>query len=157
LKRKTYVDEDFELWTLLHQARDTIAKAREKELRELGVSSVQAATLWVIRAIDGPATPAEISRWLFREPNTVFVLLKHLEKKGLVTRVKDLERKNMVRIEITRKGVEISRKAMARKASFCDIFSGLSQEEHAALRTSLWKLRDRALVSLGVRHQLPHP
>ena len=150
-------DRDFELWALLNQACDAIGKARDDELRQFGITRMQAAILFTLKAVKVPATPAEIARWLFREPNTVFVLLKQMERKGLVRRVKDLERKNMVRVVLTEKGLQASRRAMLRNQSLCDIFSILSEEEHANLRAYLWKLRDKALASLGSGYQIPHP
>ena len=72
-------DKDYELWVLLHQTKDAVYKARDKELMELGISPIMAAVLVIVEAIDGPATPAEISRWLFRESHTVSGLLQRME------------------------------------------------------------------------------
>ena len=83
MKANVPIDPEYELWVLFHQACDAMARAREDELRKFGISRIQAAVLFIIKAIEGPATPAEISRWLFREPHTVFRLLKRMEKQGL--------------------------------------------------------------------------
>ena len=84
-------DQDYNLWVLLHQAKDAVFKAREKELSQYGISAMEAAALFIIQAIGDKATPAEISRWIFREHHTVTALLSRMEKKGLITKVKDLE------------------------------------------------------------------
>ena len=97
-------DQDYELWVLLHQACSPMARARDDELGPVGISRMQAAVLFIVRAITAPATPAEVSRWLFREPHTVSGLLNRMEKHGLVRKIKDLGRKNMIRIVITEKG-----------------------------------------------------
>ena len=148
------VEEVFELWALLHQSSDSIARARQKELREVGVSMIQSALLFVVRSIEGPATPAEISRRIFREPHTVFELLQQMEKKGLLRRVKDLERKNMVRIVLTEKGEETYHRSRDKREAVCQIMSCLSQQERANLRAYLQKVRGKALATLGVKHQL---
>ena len=83
------VDKDYELWVLFHQTCDAMARARVAELRESGISRIQAAALFVIKTLKVPATPAEISRWLFREPHTVSGLLDRMQKQGLVRKVKD--------------------------------------------------------------------
>ena len=149
-------DPEYELWVLLHQTVDTMARARENELREIGISRMQAAVLFIIKAIDGPATPAEISRWLFREPHTVFGLLKRMEKQGLVRRTKDLERRNMIRVTITEKGEEAYRRSRKLKVIRM-ILSGLSPEQRDNLKPYLETLRKRALKELGVKHQLLFP
>ena len=68
-------DKDYELWVILHQTRDAIFKARENELSATGISPMQAAVLFIIKSIKGAVTPAEISRWLYREHHTVSALL----------------------------------------------------------------------------------
>ena len=156
MKADMPADPEYELWVLLHQACDAMIRARENELRETGISRMQAAVLFIIKAIDGPATPAEISRWLFREPHTVFGLLKRMEKQGLVRRTKDLERRNMIRVTITEKGEEAYRRSRKLKVIRM-ILSGLSPEQRDNLKLYLETLRKRALKELGVKHQLPFP
>lgn len=86
MKNYSFVDQDYELWVLLHQPRDAVFKAREKELSPYGISTMQAAVLFIILAIGNEATPTEISRWLLREPHSVSNLLSRMEKEGLVTK-----------------------------------------------------------------------
>lgn len=156
-RKKVDSHEAFEIWALLHQCRDTIARARERELREIGVSMVQAGLLFVVNEIDGPATPAEISRRLLREPHTVNVLLKQMERKGLVNRTKDLERKNWVRVELTEKGKETYDKARDKKEAICEVMACLSDEERSCLREFLHRLRGEGLKILGVKHEFLFP
>src|SRR4030042_5989847 len=99
-------DQDYNLWVLLRQTRDAMVKARGRELEKYGISSIQAAVLFTIQAIGAEATPAEISRRLVREPHSVSGLLNRMEKQGLITRVKDLPKRNMVRVVMTNKGRE---------------------------------------------------
>ena len=88
---------------LLNQATDATLRARQKELDRYGISAAQAAVLFIIQAIGEKATPAEITRWLFREPHSVSGMLSRMEKQGLVRKVKDLDGKNLVRIAMTEK------------------------------------------------------
>jgi DNA-binding MarR family transcriptional regulator len=67
-----------------------------------------------------------------------------MEKQGLVRRVKDLSRKNMVRVELTEKGHEACNRS-AKRESMYKILSSLSDEERQQLCLYLRKLRDKAL------------
>jgi len=149
-------NRDCELWVLLHQTFNAMVRADENELRQFGISTPQAAVLCVVKTVTVPATPAEISRWLFRQPHTVSGLLNRMEKQGLVRKVKDLERKNMIRIVLTEKGEEVHQKSKEMKV-ICKIMARLSPEERSNLRTYLKALRNEALKENGIRYQLPFP
>ena len=150
------IDRDYELWVLLHQACDAMIRTRENALRPAGITRIQAAVLFIVKAVKVPATPAEISRWLFREPHTVSGLLDRMEKRGLVRKVNDLERKNLIRVEITEKGEEAYRRSKELKV-IRKTLSRLSPKERDNLRAYVKTLRDDALQELGLRHQLPFP
>ena len=149
-------DRDYELWALLHQTTDAIIRARDNELRKIGISRMQAAALFIVKAISGPATPAEIARWLFREPHTVSGILDRMERQGLIRKVKDLERKNMIRVVLTEKGEEAYHRSSEIKA-IRNILSCLSQGEQDSLRAYLETLRNKALKELRLERPLPFP
>jgi len=156
IETKIASDRDFELWALLNQACDAIDKARDDELRQFGVTRMQAAILFILKAINVPATPAEIARWLFREPHTVSGMLHRMEKRGLVRITKDPARKHLLRIVITEKGEEACQQAGELKPIHASL-SCLSQEEHDDLRAYLKRVRNRALEELRVAPKLPYP
>jgi len=153
----TNVDEDYKLWVLLRQVRDTIFAAREVELRPYGTSPMHAAVLFVMQAIGSEAMPAEIARWLLRSPNTVSDLLDRMERAGLVARTRDPDRKNVTRVTITEKGRQTYSDSM-KLESVHRIMSCLSKEERQQLRSILQKLRDEALkpAIVSTRH-VPFP
>jgi DNA-binding MarR family transcriptional regulator len=97
-------DEDKDLWLLFTHTRYAIFRARELELQRYGISPEQVSLLFVAQALGKKATPAALSRQLLRQPHTVTALLERMEKRGLVKKVKDLDRKNLVRVVITDKG-----------------------------------------------------
>ena len=147
-------DEFLRLWILFLRVRDTIHKARERELRQAGIPSTDIAVLFYVQVLGDRATPAEMSRWLYREPHSVSTLISKMEKKGLVRKVKDLERKNMVRVEITEKGQETYR--LSGKGTIVHhIISSLSEEERHQLSSILETLHDRALEELGIKESKP--
>ena len=156
MKNSLFDDQDYNLWRLLGQTRQACFKARQKELAQYGISTRQAAVLFSIRAIGDKATPAEISRWLIREPHSVSELLTKMEKRGLVTKVKDLDRKNLVRVMLTDKGREAYHQSTKRE-SVHEILSCLSKEERQQLWSGLKALRDKAMKEIGIEYEMPFP
>ncbi len=156
--KKTYrcEDQDQSVWFLLEQTRNAIFKARALELEQYGISPVQAGVMFVIHMLGGTSRPAEIARWLVREPHSISGLLTRMERDGLLRRESDSERKNAVAIVLTDKGRDICNKTF-RRESVKQVFSGLSNEEREQLQYSLIKLRDRALKDRGVRNTPPFP
>jgi len=151
------VDEDYRLWVLLHQAKDTIFAAREVELRQYGTSPMHAAVLFIMQAIGSEATPTKIAQWLLRSPNTASDLLDRMERAGLVRKTRDLDRKNVIRVTITDKGRQDYNDS-TKLESIHRIMSCLSNEERQQLRPILQKLRDEALkpAIVSTRH-VPFP
>jgi len=146
-----------ELWALLSQADNALNRVADNELRQIGITTIQAAVLFFAKNTKEPATPAKISRWLFREPHTVSQLLMRMEKQGLIKRTRDLDRKNMVRITLTEKGEE-AYQGQAEMRIIGKILSVLSSEESHKLGACLKKLRDEAIKELDTRpRQLPFP
>jgi len=137
------------LWMMLHQARDAIFKLRERELKKIGISTPKAEILFTIEAIGYRAMPSEISRHLLREFHSVSSILSRMEKQGLVKKVNDLDRKNLVRVCLTDKGRQVYHEAVKRE-TILKILSCLSETEGQQLESSLKKLRDEALKELGI-------
>jgi DNA-binding MarR family transcriptional regulator len=148
--------EDYMILGALSQARHAVLRARERELNKYGISARKAVVLFTIQAIGRGATPAEIARWVFRQSHGISALLSRMEKEGLVKRVKDLGRKNLVRIAITEKGQQAYRES-ANRESLHRIMSSLSEEERQQLKSSLLKLRDTALEELRIDTKPPYP
>ena len=156
MKDTSVANEAYKLWVRLHQSTHAIQKARDRELRPLGISTMYAAVLFVVQANDSRATPAEISRWIFRERHTVIGVLNRMEKKGLIRRVRDLDRKNLVRIALTEKGRKAYDESM-KTEEINRIISVLSKEECRQLDSGLDKVLNKALTDLGVVYKLPFP
>jgi len=149
-------DRDYELWWLIMHMRRAMHKARGKELSKYGITPEEAAVLFTIQAISHAATPAEISRWLLREPHSISGLLNRMQKEGLITKAKDLERKNLVRVAMTEKGRQAYSQSTKRE-SIHRILTALSEKECQQIRTCLEKLRNKALEELGTASRPPFP
>ena len=146
--------KDFITWVLLNQARNAVFKARDRELRQYGVSAGQACVLCAVEVIGNHATPSEISRYTIREPHTTSQVLSRMEKKGLVRRTNDLERKNMVRVALTKKGKQAYYQS-TKLESVSKVLSCLSEEERHQLNAYLQRLRAAQLKELGMEVELP--
>lgn len=156
MENRLLADKDLNLWALLRLTERAIFKAREKELAQYGITVEQAAVCFYVRIIGNNATPAELSRWMLREPHTISGILDRMEKKGMVRKVKDLDRKNQVRVVLTEKGKQAYDQSTKREAIH-QIVSSLSEEERKQLRSCLNTLRDKALKELGIFNKPPFP
>ena len=156
MKESTSPDKPYELWVLLAQTRESMFKARKKELHRYGLHPRQAAVLDFAHSLGDMATPAEISRWLLREPHTISVLLNKMEEQGLIKKTHDLDRKNVIRVSLTEQGLKAHHKIL-RRNSMHKIMSCLSEEEQRQLWSYLERLRARALKYNGVNIKPPFP
>ncbi len=132
-------DQDYALWLLLLKVRRCISKARDKELSPYDITPEQAGVLFIVQALNSRTTPAEISRLTFREPHTVAVLISRMEQKGLVRKVRDMAKKNMIRIVITEKGEQAYNQS-SRRAPIHNIMSALSEAERQQLMSLLERI-----------------
>ncbi len=150
------MDKDSQLWVLVFQTRDLIFKLRQRELHQYRISVEEAAALGVLNAIGDKATPAIVARWMIREHHSVLGIVSRMEKRGLVKKTKDLERKNIVRISLTEKGRQALEQSTKRE-SIHEIMSHLTEDERRELRLLLEKLRRLALKDLGIEQEPPFP
>jgi DNA-binding MarR family transcriptional regulator len=155
MNKAEFLDQDFNLWILLAQTRALLFSAGEEELSKWNISLMHGWTIFTIKAIGDKATPAEIARWLGREPHTVSSLLSRMMAQGLIVKEKSLDKKNLVRIRLTKKGEQLYEEAISMRPMH-DIISVLNKEEHKQLKMLLGKLRDKAQQSLGRKYKLPY-
>lgn len=139
-------DEELELWALLNQLRDTMIRLRDREIRAMGITSIQGGVLWTLRTLEKegiPATPAEISRRIFRRPPTTLALLNRMVKLGLIT-TESVEGRRQVLVTLTGKGRDTYRAFATKREVIPRVIGSLSPEERLQLRSSLARLRQKA-------------
>jgi len=139
-------DEELEFWGLLNQLRDTMIRLRDREIKALGITSIQGGVLWTLRTLEKegiPATPAEISRRIFRQPPTTLALLNRMVKLGLIT-TGNVEGRRQVLVVLTGKGRETYRAFATRREVIPRLIASLPPEERLQLKASLVKLRQKA-------------
>lgn len=144
MEKGFFDDKDYRLWARLNQVRDSIWRARHKELGRIGILPTEARVLTLINEIDSPVTPIDISRWLVREPQTISSLLRKMETEGLIKRTRDMERKNMIRVSLTEKGQRTCEQ-VAKFKTIHRIFSTLSEEQREQLISNLELILKKSL------------
>jgi DNA-binding MarR family transcriptional regulator len=142
-------DDDQDLWLLLTHARYAIFRAREKELQRYGVSPEQVGLLFVVQALGNKATPAALSRHILRQPHTVSALVDRMARRGLVKKVKDLDRKNLVRVVMTEKGQK-TYDLSTKRGPIHRILATITPEEKKEFRETLEKLLAKARKEIGL-------
>ena len=137
------------LLAMLRQTHDVIVKLRQRELRKYELTPEQAAALMVIHALGNKATTAEISRRLFRESNSMTVLLRRLENRGLISKRPDTHRKNVIRIGLTKMGTEAYHNAL-KIENFNHVVGKMKAEDRKKLWSLLETLRNYALEDMRI-------
>lgn len=87
-----------------HQVHESLVKLEDKMHRNLGITTQQFGVLAAIKSIPPPATPTAIAEWLDRNTNSVTLILDRMEKDDLISRVRDLDDRRSLRLEIREKG-----------------------------------------------------
>jgi DNA-binding MarR family transcriptional regulator len=142
------ITEDYRLWLLLSKTRSAIFKLRHRKVGQY-LPPNQAAALVTIWVFGGKITPVELSRQLFLEPHSVSELIVRMEKKGLVTKTKDKNRGNVVRLSITNKGRELCNQVMGEDLIH-SIMASLTGKQQEQLRECLMALFTASLAELGM-------
>ena len=139
--RESDLLEKHQIFSLLRLTADAVHRVREFELQKYGISPQQAAALICIHSLHDQATPAELSRWLFREPNSITILLNRMHKLGLIEKKADTKRKNQIRLSLTPKGYETYNIAIEFE-SFSSLLNIFPKSKRRQLYTLLMQLKE---------------
>ena len=106
----------------------------KKAERETGLTGPQ---LWAIKTIaqEAPIMVSEIARHMYLHPATVVGILDRLERQGLVARIRSMEDRRVVKVELTGHG-----RALVKKAP--EVAQGL-------LVSGLEKLNSKKLINIA--------
>jgi DNA-binding MarR family transcriptional regulator len=143
------VIDSYRLFHLLRQTADAVHKTREVELKKYKLTPEQAGALVGIYSLGGKATPAELSRWLFRERNSITILLNRMHKLGLISKKADTKRRNIIRLSLTRKGYQAYKHAIEFR-SFFPIIDVLPEDKRQQLEALLQIIRLKVFEDLHI-------
>ena len=150
MRREYSQASERKLWHQLRVARSLALEMRNQELKDLGITRCQALLFFAMRSAGEKATIAELARWTGQKPHGLSALVGRLEAQGLVERVRDLERKNLVRVQLTEKG-RTAYEAAAQQDSINTFFNSLSDEQRRSLGGALDALIRDASKQLNLK------
>jgi len=100
-------DQVFDVYVLFLQTADTVTRYTEIELLKAGISYTHYSVLVLLDNTPVPLTLTELSRWMFRSKNSMTTVIDHMERDGLVRRVRDTRDRRSVRVVATEGGKEL--------------------------------------------------
>lgn len=125
---------------ILSAVNRTIYKARNEELKPLGISSQQSALLHQIKSLGDKSTVTNISKRLHRDISSVSDMLVRLEERGLVRRFISPMDRRQVYIFLTNKGQELRDESPKETNLIRRVRSQMSEEKIRDLNSSLKEL-----------------
>ena len=141
--RTNLAESSFELWRLIGRVNHAILLRRQRELRQHRIPVRQLHVLGAIKDLGPRATLSEVAKLVEREPNVISMQTTTMEKDGLINRVKNTPKSNLLKLELTDKALDLIE--VSRKSKSIDvIFSSLSEKERRQLESTLHKVLTKA-------------
>jgi len=137
--KQTSSISDFDLWSITDKTHHQIFLIRQRELSPYHIASQQLYILRNIQALGSKATVSKIAKEIDREIGVVSRQTVVLEKDGLVKRIKDAPKSRRLRIELTKKGLDMLRIPRESKPIGA-IFAVLTQDERRQMYSILNKM-----------------
>jgi DNA-binding MarR family transcriptional regulator len=144
-------DIEFQLWRLLEHTRFVIARSREKELAQYGLTLEQSHVLDILHHCGGMSTIREIVNITMRQHHSISTLVNRMVKQGLVKKIRSKSDARQYNVVITETGELLFRKTT--RNSITDIFAALSESDRKGLGKGLSKLMVKAYQVLGKEYQ----
>jgi len=140
------------LFVLFDQTRDTLVHAMELEMHQAKCNYPQAKILFMLTRDPEGMTQVQMSKWLFRNLNSVSTLINKMAKKGLVKKVKN-RKDGKIYVVATEKGAEYWNSVPERAIHLT--FAPLDEKEREEFRRLLKKLRAETRNLLGLDYKPP--
>ncbi len=138
-------------WIILYQAYNALFKVQELGLLPYNLSLPQLHVLALLTYSGGELTTGEIGRAMVKASQTVTGLVDRLEVQDLVQRRFDRSDRRKTWVHLTDAGRERFAKAFPAASRLGEeLFSTLTDQELAALKTAASKLREVSLRRLNV-------
>jgi DNA-binding MarR family transcriptional regulator len=102
-------DPEFHLWRILDHTRFMIARVREKELAQFGLTAEQSHVLDILIAQGGMATINWIVKITQRQHHSISTLVTRMSRQGLVTKKKNPNDLRKWDVIVTPRGEQVFR------------------------------------------------
>lgn len=137
---KADIDSLFPGRLLIGRVASALREAHDKALTQFDLTTSQGAVL--INCLQGEAnTPAKLARFNDLDISSVSRMLDRLEKRGLVTRLRNGKDRRQVIVKVTPRGRALVKRAVpvaARVAA--NAWQNVSEEEKQTLRNVVYKI-----------------
>lgn len=139
MEQPTLSDSNFDLWRLITRVNHSLFLLQQREISKYHIPICQLQVLQIMQNLGSKATLSEIARQVEREIHVISRQTMRMEKDGLIRRIKDTPKSNLLRLEITAKGREVLK--IGEKSNSIDtIFSFLSEEDRKQIESTLGKI-----------------
>jgi DNA-binding MarR family transcriptional regulator len=141
---------------IIDNIRRVFQVVHERSKRAEQRTGLTGPQLWAIKTIaqESPISVSEIARRMYLHPATVVGILDRLEKRQLVSRVRSIEDRRVVRVELTASGEALVRTSPEVAQGI--LISGLESLPPPRLRTIAGAL-DQLVDILGAQDLRPEP
>jgi DNA-binding MarR family transcriptional regulator len=133
---------------LISKVNHSMVLIRKKELTKYHIAPRQLYVLHVIHALGSMATASTVAFEVDREVHVINKLLISLEKAGLIKRIKNTPKSQLLSLDLTPKGLDMI-KINYQSKSIEDILNFLSKQDYqyleSILNSILIKLNENAL------------
>jgi DNA-binding MarR family transcriptional regulator len=150
--QKYSANDDHDLWSLFAITMETIARMRNIELAQYGVTREQSLVIHLLYNSNGSSTLNQLASSAMRQHNSMSTLVKRMAKVGLVQRIKNQE-DSQYTILLTEKGKKVFEEMPL--ASIEMTFAALSSEEKIHMKDYLDRLQSKARGLLGLDFKPP--
>ena len=117
-----------------------------KSLEEIGLYPGQPPLLFILNKNQGKSQ-RELADMMHVKPSTMNVMIKRMEKGGLIERRQDTEDGRISRVYITDMGREVCKRSYLSMQQMEDkMFSGLTQDERVIFRILLLQVKEHSYV-----------
>jgi DNA-binding MarR family transcriptional regulator len=122
---------------LIYRVERRLRARLDEAARAHGVTTTEYVTLSVLRRHDG-MSGAELARWAFVSPQAMNLVVSALERRGLVRRWSDPQRRRTLRTTVTPAGLEVLERCDAEMDVIeADMLGDVGPENIATLRETL--------------------
>jgi DNA-binding MarR family transcriptional regulator len=143
---------DYYLWTLLQRARSVVARARNLELAQFGVTIEQMSILHSLKVNGGSASVDDIAANIVRQKNSVTTLVDRMAKIDLV-KIEKLKTEKKYLITLTPKSQKIIDTVPRKSVEM--IFSNFESEDKKRMAEYLEQIINTGLDLLGENYIPP--
>jgi DNA-binding MarR family transcriptional regulator len=150
MNKMNTTESSFELWRLIGRVNHSILVHRQRELRKHHIPVRQLWVLVAITELGTSATLANVAKELEREPNVISLQTVLMEKDGLIKRIKNTPKSNLLKLELTEKGRDIIN-ASRHSEAILKILGSLPKEE----RQQLDSILNKVLLKSQKYHETP--